>query len=201
MGTPTKGAAVIAAGATHTPMEIRSPDAYGLDDRELVLLGRSLAVSYLAIANARFDQRVHVEFLGCHYWAGSKNLRGYGKFRLGDRVVATHRFAYERTRGVIPDRIQVDHICRNPPCVNVEHLQLVTQQQNLALARIRAGKRSSYGRHDALNDGLAVDLVDVLLLESEPSLPQCPPAWVPPVSKAVWGQLDEGWSDTRFHHN
>lgn len=145
MGAPAKGAAVIAAVAVRAPVEISPSDAHASDEQELLLLGQSLAASYLAKANPRFDKHVRVELLGCHYWTGSKNLRGYGKFRLGSRVVRAHRFAYERTRAVIPDRIQVDHICRNPPCVNVEHLQLVTQHQNLALARIRAGKSSSYG--------------------------------------------------------
>lgn len=50
-------------------------------------------------------------------------------------------------------------------------------------------------------DGLAVDLVDLLLLKSEPSSRQCLPAWAPPMMEAVWDQLDEGWSDARFQHN
>lgn len=170
-----------------------------LHAREMLLLGRSLTVTYLAKANPRFDDFVRVEFLGCHYWTGSKSPRGYGRFRLGKRVVKAHRFAYERTKGFIPDGMQVDHVCRIPPCVNSDHLQLVTQQQNLALARIRAGKPSAYGRQDALNDGLAVDLTDLLLYES--STPSAGPSWVPPLIKAVWDQADEGWSDTRFQPN
>lgn len=183
----------------HATTDKLSVGVDGLHGRELLLLGRSLTVTYLAKANPRFDDLVRVEFLGCHHWTGSKGHRGYGQFRLGRRVVKAHRFAYERTKGFIPDGMQVDHVCIVPPCVNPDHLQLVTQQQNLALARIRAGKPSAYGRQDALNDGLAVDLADLLLYES--GAPSAGPTWMPPLIKAVWNQVDEGWSDTRFQHN
>jgi hypothetical protein len=95
--------------------------------------------------------------------------------------------------------MQVDHVCRRPCCVNADHLQLVTQQQNLALACIRAGKPSTYGRRDALNDGLAVDLADLLLYESDSLSPKEASAWLPPLVNVVWDQVDEGWSDPRFH--
>lgn len=183
-------------GSVHLPIDA---GVNNLDDRELVLLSRSLTVNYLATANPRFDDFVRVDFLGCHVWTGSKGLMGYGKFRLGDRVVAAHRFAYERTKAFIPDGMQVDHVCRRPCCVNPDHLQLVTQQQNLALARIRAGKPSTYGRRDALNDGLAVDLADLLLYESDSLSPKEVSAWLPPLVNVVWDQVDEGWSDPRFH--
>lgn len=186
-------------GTLNAPVDMPSAGLDELHGRELLLLNRFLKVTYLAKANPRFDDLVRVEFLGCHHWTGSKNPRGYGKFRLGRRVVKAHRFAYERTKGFIPDGIQVDHVCRVPPCVNPDHLQLVTQQQNLALARIRAGKPSAYGRQDALNDGLAVDLADLPLYESDTH--SAHPTWVPPLIKAVWNQSDEGWSDTRFQRN
>lgn len=186
-------------GSVRLPVDAVAAGDSNLDDRELVLLGRSLNVNYLATANPRFDDFVRVDFLGCHVWTGSKGLMGYGKFRLGDRVVAAHRFAYERTKAFIPDGMQVDHVCRRPCCVNPDHLQLVTQQQNLALARIRAGKPSTYGRRDALNDGLAVDLADLLLYESDFLSPKEVSAWLPPLVSVVWDQVDEGWSDPRFH--
>ena len=41
-----------------------------------------------------------------------------------------HRYAWEREHGTIPDGVFIDHICQNPPCVNVEHLRLATIQEN-----------------------------------------------------------------------
>lgn len=41
-----------------------------------------------------------------------------------------HRVAFEKARGPVPEGFVLDHICRNPPCVNVDHLRIVTQKQN-----------------------------------------------------------------------
>ncbi|MEV7607252.1 HNH endonuclease signature motif containing protein [Paenarthrobacter sp. NPDC089322] len=163
-------------------------------------MGDSFAVGYLAAANPRFDDFVGPNVDGCHIWAGARNSKGYGRFRLGGRVVFAHRFAFERTKGIIPDGIQVDHICGTPSCVHPDHLQLVTSQQNLALARIRAGKASSYGRQDARNDGLAIDVDDLPLYEADSPSSVGAQAWVPPLISGHWGLIDEGWSDPRFHN-
>lgn len=162
------------------------------------LLGQFMTVEYLAGANPRFDDFVRFSYLGCHNWEGALDPDGYGKFHLGKAVVVAHRFAYERIKGFIPGGMQVDHVCRVRSCVNADHLQLVTPQQNLALARIRAGKPSVYGRQDALNDGLAVDLADLVPYESGfPWTAHGASAWVPPVVRAAWNLADEGWGDPR----
>ena len=75
----------------------------------------------------------HVDQSGpCWIWQGPKAKLGYGLFtvRIGLRVGA-HRFAYEQTHGEIPDRMVIDHLCRNPACVNPDHLEAVTQSVNL----------------------------------------------------------------------
>lgn len=41
-----------------------------------------------------------------------------------------HRITYEALRGKIPDGLVIDHLCRNPPCVNPDHLEPVTQREN-----------------------------------------------------------------------
>ncbi len=68
---------------------------------------------------------------GCWNWTGTTN-RGYGQFNIngGNRIYA-HRFSYELTNGPIPERLTIDHLCRNPSCVNPEHLEVVTMRENL----------------------------------------------------------------------
>lgn len=52
---------------------------------------------------------------------------GYGRF--GDQ--RAHRVSYEWEFGPIPDGLQIDHLCRNRACILPEHLEAVTQQENM----------------------------------------------------------------------
>ncbi len=42
----------------------------------------------------------------------------------------SHRVSYEVLVGPIPDGLVLDHLCRNPPCVNPDHLEPVTLREN-----------------------------------------------------------------------
>jgi len=66
----------------------------------------------------------------CWPWTGARMIFGHGSFWLGTRNVPAHRFSYERLVGPIPDGLQLDHLCRNPPCVNPAHLEPVTNREN-----------------------------------------------------------------------
>lgn len=67
---------------------------------------------------------------GCWNWTGVL-LRGYGQFAYRRRMVLAHRFAYELLVGPIPDGLVIDHLCRNPRCVNPAHLEPVTPRENV----------------------------------------------------------------------
>jgi len=71
----------------------------------------------------------------------AKNPNGYGRFRLGGRLVQAHRHAYEIYVGNIPKGLQLHHLCRVRNCVNPAHLVPITHQQNSARAGIdKTGK-------------------------------------------------------------
>lgn len=73
----------------------------------------------------------------CWLWTGSKNHLGYGQIHVavGAGRRGAHRVAYELLVGPIPAWAEdLDHLCRNPPCVNPEHLEPVTHAENMARA-------------------------------------------------------------------
>lgn len=68
---------------------------------------------------------------GCWRWMGSLTDRKYGLFRINGKRHRAHRIAFELACGAaIPDGLVIDHLCRNPSCVNPAHLEVVTQQIN-----------------------------------------------------------------------
>ena len=63
---------------------------------------------------------------GCWIWKNRPGSSGYGRI---DNSYA-HRFSYELHKGPIPDGLHIDHLCRNPMCVNPDHLEAVTTREN-----------------------------------------------------------------------
>ena len=76
----------------------------------------------------------------CWEWVGARTRSGYGQVcRPGRAVVYAHRWAYEYLVGPIPDGMELDHLCRNPLCVNPDHLETVTHAENTRRSRNPAG--------------------------------------------------------------
>ena len=75
---------------------------------------------------------------GCWLWTGALTYDGYGyigtrPLGAGRRItnIRAHRLAYELRFGPIPDGLVIDHLCRVRCCVNPDHMEAVTQQENL----------------------------------------------------------------------
>ncbi len=68
---------------------------------------------------------------GCWIWTAYRNQDGYGKFELDNDIVYAHRIAYQLFVGPIPSNLELDHLCRNPACVNPAHLELVLHIENV----------------------------------------------------------------------
>ena len=71
---------------------------------------------------------------GCWEWLANRTKSGHGHIGTGGanpKKVYAHRVAYELLIGPIPDGLELDHICRNPGCVNPAHLEAVTHRENV----------------------------------------------------------------------
>lgn len=86
--------------------------------------------------NDTFARRVfaHVDAAGdCWEWRGAKT-NGYGVINRGGGGDAgneqAHRAVWQMLVGEIKDDLQLDHLCRNRGCVNPDHLEPVTAEEN-----------------------------------------------------------------------
>ena len=60
----------------------------------------------------------------CWIWQAAKNRKGFGVAVIGGKQQQAHRIAWALEHGRIPDGQFVRQSCRNPTCVNPEHLFL-----------------------------------------------------------------------------
>ena len=64
----------------------------------------------------------------CWSWIGSKDKNGYGLFSFD---TYSHRISYEFFKGEILSGLVIDHLCRNTNCCNPDHLEAVTNKENV----------------------------------------------------------------------
>lgn len=72
----------------------------------------------------------------CWEWNGAKMPSGYGRFGYTTsegKLINTyaHRISYLFFKGELTKGLVIDHLCNNRGCVNPDHLELVTQKENL----------------------------------------------------------------------
>lgn len=77
------------------------------------------------------DKMLHyVQVTGfCWLWMGART-GGYGNVRVNGRTTKAHRAVYEHLVGPIPEGMHLDHLCRTKACVNPDHLEPVTGEEN-----------------------------------------------------------------------
>ena len=97
----------------------------------------------------------------CWEWTAQRNW-GYGRFALTHRkMVRAHRFSYELHKGPIPQGLVIDHLCRNKACVNPDHLELVTNRENVlrgvGTSAVNAKKTHCKRGHHLSGDNLYVN--------------------------------------------
>lgn len=96
---------------------------------------------YEAKVEARFWSKVN-KAETCWLWEGQESTNGYGVYtytayspgRLKTDAkhieTRTHRYAWEKANGPIPEGAEIDHICHTRLCVRPDHLRPATRKQN-----------------------------------------------------------------------
>lgn len=82
---------------------------------------------------------------GCWIWTAATTRFGYGVLQLGvKKQEKAHRVSWELFNGRIQDGLMIRHRCDTPNCVNPNHLQLGTHDDNMRdmVARGRSCARS-----------------------------------------------------------
>lgn len=91
---------------------------------------------------ARVTNRVTIDpTTGCWVASGSIASNGYPHVGVSKNVkISTHRAMFEAWWGPIPDGMVLDHLCRNTRCCNPEHLEPVTDAENVARGNAPSAK-------------------------------------------------------------
>ena len=67
----------------------------------------------------------------CWEWQAHRDRNGYGKFRDATDQTIASRWIYLQLHPDMPSWFDVDHLCRNPACVNPAHLEGVPPRINI----------------------------------------------------------------------
>lgn len=92
---------------------------------------------------------------GCWEWAGVIDSGGYGRVSHLNQQIGAHRAVYEMVNGSIPDGLEIDHLCHNPPCVRPDHLEAVTHAENIRRSAIYKQQTHCTKGHPLCGDNLA----------------------------------------------
>ena len=84
--------------------------------------------------------KVIIEGVGCSEFTGWLDKDGYGLIWIEGTKKKTHRHAYERAYGPVPEGMQVQHKCHNPPCGEPVHLKVGYAKENYA-DMVEAGRQ------------------------------------------------------------
>lgn len=88
----------------------------------------------------RLLENSHIDENGCRVWDKFKK-NGYGVTLLNGKLEQAHRASWMVFVGSIPDGMQLNHNCHNKACINIEHLYVGTQKENVKDMDV-AGRRN-----------------------------------------------------------
>ena len=80
----------------------------------------------------------------CMAWKYGLNRDGYGTLTIDGRQELAHRAVFIQTQGIIPEGMQINHLCNRPYCVQPSHLYAGSKQDNRDDSRI-------FSQHELMN--------------------------------------------------
>lgn len=108
----------------------------------------------------------------CLPFDGTILSTGYGQKRLGNRRrQLAHRWTWEQAHGPIPPGLVVMHTCDNPSCVEITHLRLGTQRENLADRDAKG--RNAFSTRTHCPKGHPYDEVNTYYRKDRPGQREC----------------------------
>lgn len=130
VGEVTAGLCECGCG-TPTPLAVQTRKARGwIKGQPVRFISRHHLTSPVRTPRVRLLEKTEKTDT-CWLWAGSLTTGGYGQLSIAGRLTQAHRLAYELYVGAIPEGFQIDHLCRVRHCVNPDHLEAVTQAENI----------------------------------------------------------------------
>lgn len=97
----------------------------------------------------------------CMLWARAVDNNGYGRARymvFGKPTnITAHRMLYEDKYGEIPKGMVLDHLCRTKRCINPDHLEPVTNRENIIRGVKRDLKTHCINGHDWLENSFVMN--------------------------------------------
>jgi hypothetical protein len=98
-----------------------------------LILSEKEEIELINLSKERFMKHV-VDTGYCWEWIASKKGAGYGQFGIQknrkQKIYSAHKVAYLLFKGKVAKNLEVRHLCHNASCINPEHLELGTHQDN-----------------------------------------------------------------------
>lgn len=91
----------------------------------------------------RFDEKwIPEPNSGCWLWEASVNNENYGQIGVNVTIKGAHRVSYELYKGDFDKKLHIRHKCDNTYCVNPDHLEPGTNQDNMN-DKVKRGRQAS----------------------------------------------------------
>jgi hypothetical protein len=112
-------------------------------DERAIATGKAVTQDRLPEALKRGDPRLPPRFWshiveasnGCWEWTAGRFRNGYAHSSLkGAPSDLAHRVTYVTLVASVPEKLCLDHLCRNRICVNPAHLEVVSPKENIRRA-------------------------------------------------------------------